>query len=264
MDLVEMLSTIWRTKWIIIITAAVAAGVVAFDSFRQVITYRAEATLLVGTLSPESSALGRFGGEDKLALSYAQLVSNREVLEKSIEIYGLPVTVGGLRGDVGTVPPPKDSPSPFVMLYAVAGTPAEAVNEVNAVAEGLAVYVAEMQNRVLEENRRKLLDELSQVESDIAAIQSSPVQDKGRLAALEGVRRSLISQFETVSLSHLPGGILRVISLAENATPSRTHPYRNTAIAFAVGAVAGIGIGFGYESVRKALRREGEKAIPEQ
>ncbi|MHB1403795.1 MAG: YveK family protein [Thiobacillus sp.] len=184
MDLIEMLSTIWRTKWIILITAVVAGGLVMFNSLRQDATYTANATLVVGSMSPGSSRLGQTGGEDKLALSYADLIRTRVVLDQAVKNGGLNISSDQLSADIGSVPPPKDAISPYVNLYATTRDPQSAINEVNATAKSLVDYLAGMQSKALQDDQNEIVNQLTQVEAEIAQIQASPTKDPARKAGL--------------------------------------------------------------------------------
>ncbi|MHB1391446.1 MAG: Wzz/FepE/Etk N-terminal domain-containing protein [Thermoleophilia bacterium] len=258
MDLVEMLSTIWRTKWIILITAAIATGVALYTSLSEVTTYRADAVLVVGTLSPGTSALGRVGGEDKLAVSYTELIYAREVLEKARDLGSLPVSNSQLASDISFVPPPKDNASPYVKLYTVTESPEKSIAEVNAVARGLVAYLTADQENVQKGNRDTVLQQLIKVEAEIKSLQAAPVVDQARIAALDDIRKTLISQFTEVLLSNLPGSSLRIVSEAETASISTPHTVRNASIALFIGLLAGSGIGFAADSVRKSWRRGAE------
>ena len=98
MNLFDILSTIWRSKWIIIATAIVAAGFVFYRSYSQETIYQAEAILAVGNFGG-----ARLSGEDKIAASYAELAQTRNVLEKSIELGQLDKKPWQLVGKVNTV-----------------------------------------------------------------------------------------------------------------------------------------------------------------
>lgn len=256
-----MLSTIWRTKFIIIVTAVVAGALVLGDSLLKETTYTANATLVVGSMTPGTSALGRIGGEDKLALSYADLITNRDVLEKAVQLSGLEITANSLAGDVGALTPPKDVTTPYVKLYATTNSPETAIAEVNAVSNALVDYLGNIQKKVLDDNRTSILAQLTQVEGEIAQLQTAPVKDPARLAGLEDVRKSLISDFSDVLNANLPGANLRLIDPAESAYATAAHTVRNTGIAVVLGALAGMGIGFMADSVRKAWRRQPSQSV---
>lgn len=250
MDLVELLSAVWRTKWIALAVAVIAAGLVGVQSFQKPTTYKAEAVLVVGNLG-SGTTLGRTGGEDKLATSFGELVNTPGVLEKAAENSDAGLTASQLAGAV--VPATEDF-SPYLRLVSTDTSQDAAVEEANAVAEGLVAYVADFQQRILDGDRERLLADLTRMDDEIKVLETQH-SDDSRLEALKELRQSLVKQYEELSTEYLNSGSLEIVSLAEKAAMDPQHPWRNTAIAFIVGAIVGIGIGLGVDSVRKALRR---------
>lgn len=249
MDLLDVLSTIWRTKWIILATAIVAAGIIFYRSSTQETIYQAEALLAVGNFGG-----ARLGGEDKIAASYAELAQTRDVLQRSVEIGKLDKKPWELRGGISTV---TSKDSTYIKLKVSDTRNAEtAVNSANAVAAGLINFVDELKKNNSLKNQQLLIDELAVIEKDIAETRANPVKDTAKLSALEDARSSLLTRYEEKSTGYNEVGKLTLIQKAEFATASASRPLRNTAIGFVVGLIAGVGIGFATESVRKAIKQK--------
>jgi len=242
----------WRSKWIILLTATISASVVAYNSFRVQPSYQAEAILVVGNLAT-GSQLGRLGGEDMLAATYSDLIQTPVVLRKAIEQSGLDKTPAELEALI-TSETAKESP--YFRLQATDYTSEDAIEEANAVAKGLVAYLDELQVEGIKESREKIVAELADIEKEQSNIRTGLAKDDGRLHALDQVKLFLNEQYEESAVQSFSGSKLRIISLADVATANKSNAWRNTIIAFFAGALAGIGLGFAVDSVRKALLRE--------
>lgn len=247
MDLAEMLSVIWKSKWIILIMAVIAAGAVAFQSFREETLYRAETSMIVSSLTPTNV----FSNEDMLAASYAELALSDAVQGKAREDNPDNNTSSG----TSAIAADSNPDSPFVRLSATNTVPDRAVEDANAVADALVEYVSELQLQSLEDKRGNLLQELANIDAEQAAIRATPNGDQARLSALESVRQSLIRQYEELNAGMLQSSLV-VIDEAGSPGAIPSHPLRNTLIGLLLGAAAGVILGFAVESVRKALRWE--------
>jgi capsular polysaccharide biosynthesis protein len=248
LDLVELLAVLWRSKWIILITAVVAGSVVAYDSFTRQKTYEAESMLVVGNFSSTSLP----GREDELAFSYGQLVGTNEVLEKTAELAGNGSDASEFRG----VATETAKDSPYLKLIARDTTALGAIDRVNAVAQGLVAYVDDLKKQNIASDQQMLLQKLTDVENDLSRLRADPNGDAGRIQALEGARQSLLRQYEELNLESSSANRLTIVSGATSATTEATRPLRNTLIALLVGAVVGTALGFATDSVRKSLRHE--------
>lgn len=254
MDLVDMMATIWKSKWIILITALVAVALVTFQTLRENVFYKADAMLAVGDLG-----LGHIETEftqlddDRLASDYRELLMTKEVLQKSIDDTGLNMAPAQLRSRI-TANTSKDSP--YIKLSAIDTNAESAVSEVNAAANGLTAYITALQIKNSNEGKQNVLTEMARVENEMIAIGNTPVQtrDQGRITALQTARQSLIKEYEGFVLG-TNSQMLNIVSLADGAIASTKHTVRNSLFGLLAGFVAGIAIGFITDSVRKAIKR---------
>ena len=248
-----MMATIWRSKWIILITALIAAGLVAFQSLRQEITYQADAVVVVGDLGLGQSTNASLQASDQLASSYSELLQTRDVLQKSIDDAGLNKTPAELRNSI-VASTSKDSP--FIKMSAFDSTANSAIADVNAAAVGLTAHLRDQQFKIIADGKQNVSDEMTKVENELIAINNSENKDPGRIAALQEQRQSLITEYEGFVTS-TNNQMVSVVSLADSASASVPRTLRDSILGLLVGAVAGVGLGFAFDSMKKAINREG-------
>lgn len=246
MELAEMLSVLWRTKWIILVTAVVAASIVAASEFRSESTYEAEALLVVGNLGTTEPT----GREDELAQTYAKLVNTEGVLAEAAAEYGS----GATAKNMGAVSSETSEEGTYITLRYTSDDSQEAIDKVNAVARGLVAYVDNAKDENFEGDRKRILNELVDVESELAQLEANPVPDEGRRNALNNVRQTLIRSYEELTVQGLSSNNLTIVNMASSSVKDANHPWRNTIVAFIIGAIIGAAIGFAVDTVRKALR----------
>lgn len=251
MGLAEFLSIIWRSKWIILVTAIATTAFITTATIRQPTVYEAGSVLVVGNLS-SGKALGSTGGEDKLAASYADLLNIDDVFQASAEKSGLSLTSEQLRGHVTAV---TANNSPYLRLTSSDTDAGRAVDEVNAMANGLASYVTNLQDKNLTKGREAIQGQLTEIEKQIDAIPENDTQQAGQLGALNAVRDSLTKQNEQY-ITDTTYSRLSVVSLANTASPQVPAKTRNISLGLLVGVLVGVAIGFVYHSSLKALREE--------
>ena len=253
MSLSEFISVIWWSKWIILLTAIVTTIFVASVTLGKPAEYEAGAVLVVGNLS-SGKALGLSTGEDKMAANYADLLNIEEVFQRSVDNPNAGVTPELLRAHVSVS---TANESPYIKLTASDTDAAATVEEVNAVANGLVAYVTEMQDKNLQNGRQAIQQQLTQVESEINTIGAGDPKKHGRLESLTAVRVSLIKQNEQ-NMADTTYSRLSVVSLAKTAVIQPTQKMRNILLGLLVGAMAGLTVGFIYDSVINALNYETE------
>ena len=244
MDLAEMLSTIWRSKWIILAVALITAGVVAVVTLRSDEVYEAEAVVMVGTLGTDSV----FTRVDELAASYAELAYTAEVRGNAADKLGSSYESGGINVSAG-------EKSPFIRINSSNSSAEAAVLEANAVAEELVAYVSNLQQEDSKNKGEAVLRELSEIEKQQEELYNAPVVDEARAKALDTVRQSLIRQYEESKIDLFENS-LNIVDPAVVAVKQESRAGLQIVIAFLLGAVMGVIIGFATESVRKALKQE--------
>lgn len=234
-------------------TALAATIFVANQTLKQPAKYEADALLAVGNLS-SGKALGLSTGEDKMASVYAELLGIEEVYQRSAEESSTSATADQLKGHVSASTAVN---SPYIKLTASDTDATAAVEEVNAVATGLVAYVTALQDINLQNGRQAIQHQLTQVENEINTIRASNAPEQGRLNALTAVRDSLLKQNEQ-NMTDTTYSRLSVVSLANEAVMQPPQKVRNILLGLLVGVIAGLALGFIYDSVVKAFNREKE------
>jgi len=111
-DLLELIKTLWKRKWIII-ACVIVASLMAFSYTRFAITpmYESKTTLMVnGSKSSglgdiaSSFDLGSINLSQKLVVTYSEIVKSRIVLEQVINRLELDLTYSQLLGRITSVP----------------------------------------------------------------------------------------------------------------------------------------------------------------
>ncbi|MHB0915436.1 MAG: Wzz/FepE/Etk N-terminal domain-containing protein [Thermoleophilia bacterium] len=245
MDLAEMLSVLWKSKWMMLVAAALVAVLIGYNSFSREEVYRAETAMIVSSLTPTNV----FSNEDMLAASYGELVLTEAVQSKASEISS---ATGGPSSVSSTIAAETKADSPFIRVIVTNTNPERAVSDANAVSTALVEYVSELQQSSLDEKQESLLRELADIDTQRDEVKAAIPVDETRLAALDLVRQSIIRQYEELNAGTLLSSVV-VVDQAGKASMEATHPLRNTIVGFFLGGLAGAIIGFSVESVRKAL-----------
>ncbi len=246
MDLIELLSIIRRSKWIILVVTLIVTSVVAYRAFSAPPRYEAEVIMTVGDFSPSGKS---FSDEDIIAASYAELVNTPLVQEKAFGETG----VSGV-----SVVPVTEKDSPLLRLTGSGSEPEAVADATNAVATALVDRVSEIQMDMLENSRQRLLGELTRVEGELSGEKAKPQADSNRINALQGYRLSLLKQSEELALQMGEGPNLTVVSAATESHFIPARSLRKTILGLAIGLLGGIVVGFVYQSLKKAI--EGGRA----
>ena len=109
-------------------------------SSSQTPLYRAQATILVQQSQGTAPTFGDVQASQQLAWTYQEIMTTRPLLQKVIDQLGLPYSVGGLRGMVGTSVVPN---TPLMSVEARSEDPQLAATIVNTLAE---IFIQETQS----------------------------------------------------------------------------------------------------------------------
>ncbi len=121
--------------------------------------------------------------------------------------------------------------------------------------KGHVSFVTALQNKSLQTGREAIQEQPTQVENEIHTIHIGNAQQQGHLDALSTVRDSPIKQNKQ-NITDTTYSRLLVVSLAKDAAPQLTQKTPNILLGLLVGTLAGVAIGFIYNSGFKALKRE--------
>src|SRR5665811_1124665 len=100
-DLRQYARILWRWTWLLILCAVLAGGAAFFVSRATTPVYQASTTLLINQApSSRSSEYTDLLVSERLARTYAEMITQRPVLEATLERLDLDMRVGSLRGAV--------------------------------------------------------------------------------------------------------------------------------------------------------------------
>ena len=101
MEIKQYATILWRWAWLIIITAVLAAGAANIISGMQTPIYQATTTVLIDQAPDVRTAdITLIMLSERLASTYAQLMTKRPVLEEVVKRLSLDVPPDGLKGAI--------------------------------------------------------------------------------------------------------------------------------------------------------------------
>ncbi len=140
LDLRRYLEILLRWWWVIALAIAATSLVGYLMSSNQTPLYRAQATILVQQSQSTAPTFGDVQASQQLAWTYQEIMTTRPLLQKVIDQLGLPYSVGGLRGMVGTSVVPN---TPLMSVEARSEDPQLAATIANTLAE---IFIQETQS----------------------------------------------------------------------------------------------------------------------
>ena len=274
MEIKQYIGLVWRWSWLVILLAAIFAGVTYLVNIRTTPVYQATARFLIDE-APGSSGNNDYAQillEQRLAQTYVELINVRTVREETIERLGLPFSESELASKV-TVSAPEDKQ---ILVITVEDTDyqraADIANMVGAVfieqtesRESLryAGPIANWQGRLSE-----IGDEIEGVETEINSFGTPETPE--REAALSRLQTHLneaqiryteafnnVNQLQ-VSQARESSNIFPFEDAQPNPSQIRPRTETNTILAVIVGALVAVGIAFLVEHLDDTIK------MPEQ
>ncbi|MEM7113141.1 MAG: polysaccharide biosynthesis tyrosine autokinase [Chloroflexota bacterium] len=260
MEIRHYIALLWRWAWLIALGAIIAGATTYLVSARTTPVYRTTARLLIDEAPGSTSGndYSQFLLEQRLALTYVELMTTQPILEKTIEELDLPLTVNQLRGSV-TVSALQETQ---IINISVEHTDPE---QAAAIANALGtVFIAENQNRESlryaepiqnwEQRIQELGDEVEALDVKISEL-GTPERAAGQaaLARLETERNETRIRYTDAfnALNRLQLDQARESSNVvpiEQATiprnPIRPRTLNNTLLAIVAGTMAAVGVVF--------------------
>jgi non-specific protein-tyrosine kinase len=248
----------WRWAWLILLGAAVLGGTTFLISRNTTPVYRAASRLLIdeapgaGTGNEYSQVLL----EQRLTLTYLEIMKTRPVLEATIERLSLPFSAGRLAGMV-TVSAPQDTQ---IIIISVEDTnPERAAAIANAVGE---VFIDQNQSREdlryaepianWQERQAQVADEIEALEAQINSTGSpNTAEEQAALSRLETqLNEAQIRYTEAfnqlnelqISLAKESSNVIPIEPAQPVRSPIRPQIVMNTVLASVIGALLGVAI----------------------
>ena len=221
LDLRRYLEILLRWWWVIALAIAATSLVGYLMSSNQTPLYRAQATILVQQSQSTAPTFGDVQASQQLAWTYQEIMTTRPLLQKVIDQLGLPYSVGGLRGMVGTSVVPN---TPLMSVEARSEDPQLAATIANTLAE---IFIQETQSSRL---------------ADIARLQAL-AEAQGAVGG-EGLLRAQLGTLGSLTIVEpaiVPGG------------PFRPQVLRTTLIMVLPGILLGLVLMAGLEYFNRSL-----------
>ncbi len=266
-ELRRYLALFWHFAWILLVTTVLAASIALLVSLRTTPTYQAVTRVLINEApATKSSDYASILTSERLALTYAQLLTTDKVLSGVIAELDLPTNPGALRRAI-KVEPVRDTQ--LIELRVEDTDPIRATRIVNTL---VSVFIAE--NKALQEMRfetikQSLTEQLQELQGRIDDINSqlNRLGDTDRdeversrlqtiLAQYRQIHSSLLLSYEQVRLAQAQteNNLVQVEEASPPSRPIRPQTTTNVAIAGLVGFLLGAGIVFLIEAFDDTLK----------
>jgi non-specific protein-tyrosine kinase len=269
LELKRYIALLIRWAWLIALCAVLGAASAFIVSSRKTPVYRTSTTLMIQQ-SPESGTTeyNALRTSELLARTYAEILTEKPVLEEVIDRLGLDVSPDGLakRVSVNRVPDTQ-----LIRLAVEDTDPVRAALTANTIAETFTAYNASLQEDRYADSLNSIqaqMDELSaRMEETQAAIEALGVPETAQEQAEESRLETTLAQYRNTYASLLQSYEemrLTAAQSTDNVTVVRTadvpqkpvgpQTMRNTALAGVTGAMVAVGVAFLIEYLDDTIK----------
>lgn len=262
MELREYAAIIWRWLWLILLGTLLAGGTAFIVSRRMMPVYQASSTLLINQArSPSAASYQDILTSERIAKTYAQLMTRRPILEKVAAEVGLSqedfdlksfaedIQVSPVR-DTQLIEIKVESPSPQIAAEVANTLPQVFIAENEKTqsarfASSKANLSAQLEalNRDIEKTQAAI-EALGEPESTVQQVELTRLQNQ--LAQYQNSYANLLQSYENLRLAEAQS--MDTITVVEQAEvpqfPIRPRIRLNTLLAAIVGAMLATGMAF--------------------
>ncbi len=265
-DLRRYLALAWRWAWLLVLAAVLSAAAAYLVSKRMTPVYQATTTLLIS--QPTNSQTTDYNSiltSERLASTYAEMITQRPVLEAVIQKLHLPFDAVEL-GRAVTVQPVNNTQ--LIEIQVEDTGPARAAQTANALYAIFSEQNQALQSSRFASSKESLSAQLAQMDQQvqdtsarIAALGDSPAAQSERdqlettLAQYRQTYASLLQSFEQVRVAEAQStsNVVQVEPAVPDDTPVRPRTLVNTALAGIVGLMLAVGVVFLIEALDDSL-----------
>ncbi len=260
-----------RWIWLLIMATVVGAGVAYGFSRTQTPVYQAEMTLLInqapGTLTTSSSTdYNSLLTSKSLASTYAQLLTERKVLEGVIPLLSAPVSVEQLKSDIA-VSVVRDTQ--LIQVTVENTDPALAAQIANTLSKVFIDQISQMQSDRYKANKDSLSAQIAEMDKQIQEIQkelsalgstSTDQSNRDRLETIMSQYRqsyaNLLQTYEQIRFAEAQtsSNVAQVEAAVAPVIPIRPKIPTNTLLGGVVGLLVALGVVFLVESLDDTLK----------
>ena len=265
-DLRRYLALGWRWAWLLVLAAVLSAAAAYLVSKRMTPVYQATTTLLIS--QPTNSQTTDYNSiltSERLASTYAEMITQRPVLEAVIQKLHLPFDAVEL-GRAVSVQPVNNTQ--LIEIQVEDTGPARAAQTANALYAIFAEQNQALQSSRFASSKESLSAQLAQMDQQvqdtsarIAALGDSPAAQSERdqlettLAQYRQTYASLLQSFEQVRVAEAQStsNVVQVEPAVPAEKPVRPRTLVNTALAGIVGLMLAVGVVFLIEALDDSL-----------
>ena len=256
----------WRWAWLLVLATVVAAVGTYFISKRMTPVYEATTTLLISQPTNNSNTdYTAILTSERLASTYAQMITQRPVLEFVIQRLNLPLEPAAL-GKMANVQPVSNTQ--LIEIKVEDTNPGRAAEIANALYAVFSEQNQALQSARFASSKESLSSQLAQVDQQIqdtsgriAALDSGEASQAERdrletaLAQYRQTYASLLQSFEQVRVAEAQAtsNVVQVDPAVTPEVPVRPRTLINTVLAGIVGLMLAVGLVFLIEALDDTL-----------
>ncbi len=273
MELRQYLVLLWKWAWLIVLCALLGAGGAYFVSIRQPLIYQATVTLFINQASSTSQDYSALVTGERLARTYAQMLTKRPVMEETIRELNLSLSPESLAEKV-RVKLIQDTQ--LITLQVVDENPARAMMVANKIPEVFARQNEAMQLSRYQSSKQNLEQQMEAVNADIVEteqalqkLRADPVPDQVEISRLSEqllqyrtTYANLLRSYEDIRVAEAK--TLDTVTVVEPASlpekPVGPNTMNNTLLAAVVGVMGAVGIAFLVEYLDDTIKTDTDVA----
>lgn len=274
MELRHYLVLLWRWAWLIVLGAVLAAGAAYLMSSSQPPMYQATVTLLINQASTTTQDYNAIVTGERLARTYAQLMTKRPVMEQTIRELGLTMSPESLANKV-RISLVRDTQ--LLTLQVLDEDPARATLLANKIPVVFAKQNEEMQLKRYQSSKQNLEKQMAAVDADIKAteatlevLKAQPVPDSAEVGRLSEqllqyrtTYSNLLRSYEEIRMAEAK--TLDTVTVVEPAVPPEKPigpaTLNTMLLAAMVGVMLAIGVAFLVEYLDDTIKTDADVLV---
>jgi len=258
------LDLLLRWWWLIVLCALLAAGIAALVSYSQTAIYQTSTKLLINQASSANSAVQDMQTSGRLAQTYAQWMSQKIVIERTMAQLGLPNDPKLIDQQITSLTATPDGDSQIIQLTVQGPNRDFIVAFARTLPQVFSQWAEEVQTSRYAETKTSLSSRMDDLNKQIETTQNSldligdtrDLQQQAEynrlqeeLSRLRTSYNNLAETYEQLLLTEAQS--VDTIATIEDATPPgapiQPRPLRNIALALVMGAMIAVGLVYLYE-----------------
>jgi polysaccharide biosynthesis transport protein len=266
-DLRQYLALLGHWWWLIILAALLMGSTGYIISMQMVPIYQASTTLLINEAPSDKTAdYTNILTSERLASTYAQMLTKRPVFEDVINRLQLALTPERLTGMV-TVTPVRDTQ--LIDIDVESADPSLSAAVANALYLVFSEQLKETQSSRYAASKDSLQTQVADTENEITDIRKAMLNAKTpeetsrletRLTQYQQIYTNLVASYEQVRMAEAQtlSNVVQIEKAIPPTVPIRPKPFQNTLIAAAIGLMLAVGGIFATDSLDDTVKSPDE------